>query len=151
VGLRKCAISGASSLETPLGALSVDDATREQLLNTGLFDVTSQRIDEEEHSIEMHLPFLAMALKDASPDCAVLPIMVGSISSSRGALQYAHILQPYFNNPENLFVISRWVRMFWSRPVLEAVSCVMLDLDAFMCTYHTYFIIIWIIAYRGLW
>jgi hypothetical protein len=107
VGLRKCSISGASALETPLGSLAVDGLTRDRLLDSGLFDVTSQRIDEEEHSIEMHLPFLAMALRDASPDCVYVPIMVGSINSSRGALQYAHILQPYFNDPDNLFVISR--------------------------------------------
>ncbi len=62
-------------METPVGNLPVDSAIRDELLRTGLFDVTSQRIDEDEHSIEMHLPYIATLLSK-SPGSTVVPIMV---------------------------------------------------------------------------
>ena len=39
--------------------LNIDRALNEQLLATGDFEVMSLEADEDEHSIEMHLPYLA--------------------------------------------------------------------------------------------
>ncbi|CAN0220115.1 unnamed protein product, partial [Hapterophycus canaliculatus] len=58
VHIRRCAVSTATCLETPIGDLTVDQDVTGQLLNTGHFDVMTSRMDEDEHSIEMHLPFI---------------------------------------------------------------------------------------------
>jgi AmmeMemoRadiSam system protein B len=94
-------------METPCGALAVDSAVRDTLLASGLYDTSSQREDEEEHSIEMQLPYIAM-ITAAYPEVTVLPIMIGSLSTAT-ARQYAETLQPYFDDTESLFVISRYV------------------------------------------
>ena len=39
--------------------MNIDRATNEELLSTGNFEVMSLQADEDEHSIEMHLPYLA--------------------------------------------------------------------------------------------
>ena len=43
--------------------LNIDRALNEQLLATGDFEVMSLEADEDEHSIEMHLPYLAKVKK----------------------------------------------------------------------------------------
>ena len=105
MSLRKCSISGASEVETPVGNLPVESTIRDELLRTGLFDTTSRKIDEDEHSIEMHLPYIATLLS-RSPGSSIIPIMVGNVSA-RSAEQYAATLQPYFDRDDTLFVISR--------------------------------------------
>lgn len=42
--------------------LTVPQVVTDQLLGTGLFDVMTPRVDEDEHSIEMHLPFIKQVL-----------------------------------------------------------------------------------------
>ena len=42
--------------------MNVDRATNEELLSTGDFEVMSLEADEDEHSIEMHLPYLAKVI-----------------------------------------------------------------------------------------
>jgi AmmeMemoRadiSam system protein B len=59
--LTGCAISGHALLETPLGDLVVDRATNDELMSTGLFEVMSEEVDSDEHSIEMHLPYIYKA------------------------------------------------------------------------------------------
>jgi AmmeMemoRadiSam system protein B len=103
VALRKPAVSGSSVCETPVGNLTVDTATRDALLATGLFDTTPQSVDEDEHSIEMHLPYIAQLVQDR--DISVVPIIVGHLNS-RQLEGYAQVFAPYLDNPENLFVVS---------------------------------------------
>ena len=57
VYLEGCAVSGARLCETPLGSMLVDQQLRQELINTGRFEVLSSSVDEDEHSIEMHLPY----------------------------------------------------------------------------------------------
>ena len=47
--LRGCAVSGASTYETPVGDITVDVETCKALLKTGNFEKMSLRVDEEEH------------------------------------------------------------------------------------------------------
>ena len=43
-----------------MGNLKVDQTVNDILLkNTDLFDTMSMQVDEAEHSIEMHLPYIA--------------------------------------------------------------------------------------------
>lgn len=61
--------------------------------------------DEEEHSIEMQLPFLAHIFKNRLEEVSVVPIMVGSIKKEKEA-DYAEVFAKYLNDPEVVFVIS---------------------------------------------
>jgi len=65
VYLDGCAISGATSLETPLGNIPVDEALRTELLGTGEFTIMSKETDQKEHSGEMQYPFIQKALLDS--------------------------------------------------------------------------------------
>eukprot|EP00602_Paraphysomonas_sp_CaronLab_P002561 CAMPEP_0185018602 /NCGR_PEP_ID=MMETSP1103-20130426/1268_1 /TAXON_ID=36769 /ORGANISM="Paraphysomonas bandaiensis, Strain Caron Lab Isolate" /LENGTH=263 /DNA_ID=CAMNT_0027548459 /DNA_START=135 /DNA_END=926 /DNA_ORIENTATION=+ len=104
VYLKRLCISGASVLETPVGNLTVDEAVRSDLLRTGAFDVMSKRDDEEEHSLEMQLPYIAQIF-GRREGITVVPINTCSLIS-RSPHDYAQIFMPYFKDPTNLFVIS---------------------------------------------
>lgn len=89
------------------------------LKNTGKFGTMSIGTDKDEHSIEMHLPYVYQIFKESvdcpiahptnsclpSSDITVVPILVGSINYSQQK-SYGTILAPYFADPENFFVIS---------------------------------------------
>eukprot|EP00798_Chlamydomonas_sp_ICE-L_P012757 gene12757-16008_t len=57
----------------------------------------------EEHSLELHTPFIARCL--GTKNVTLVPIMVGSISSA-SEKKYADLLAPYMEDPANLFIIS---------------------------------------------
>jgi len=98
---------------TPIGDLPLDLATLQELRQTGEFSTLSMSVDEEEHSIEMQLPFLAELLlnspnrdkSDAVKPCTLVPIMVGSVSGGEEA-RYGQMLAPYLQEEGTLFVIS---------------------------------------------
>jgi len=83
VYLDGCAISGASEIETPLGNLKVASELRKKLWTTKKFSLMDQKTDEEEHSGELHYPYIAKCLREANAfdRVRVLPIMVGSINA----------------------------------------------------------------------
>lgn len=56
--LTKAALSKCTHYGTPLGNLTVDRETTAELYKTGLFEWMSQSVDEDEHSLEMHLPYI---------------------------------------------------------------------------------------------
>ncbi|KAJ3400036.1 hypothetical protein HDU80_007335 [Chytriomyces hyalinus] len=106
VYLDGCALSRCSVYETPLGDMNVDAASVALLKATGLFGDMDLAVDEEEHSIEMHLPFIhkVMARKTNGP-FQIVPILVGSLSPAKQAL-YGRILAPYLAASDSLFVVS---------------------------------------------
>ncbi|KAJ3115316.1 hypothetical protein HK098_007000 [Nowakowskiella sp. JEL0407] len=105
VYLDGCAISRCSEYETPLGNLKIDLEVNEELRKTGYFSEMSQETDEDEHSIEMHLPYVYHVMQGKQEPFTVIPILVGSISASKEAL-YGKILAPYVEDPRNLFIAS---------------------------------------------
>jgi len=105
--LENCALSGASKYATPLGDLIIDQGVIQELTDgpdgPKLFGKMSQRVDEEEHSIEMHLPYIRHVMK--GKDFTIVPIMVGNLSPE----MEAHVgtrLAPYLADEGNLFVVS---------------------------------------------
>jgi len=56
--LEKAALTRCTHYGTPLGNLPIDAATTADLHKTGQFDWMSQDVDEDEHSLEMHLPYI---------------------------------------------------------------------------------------------
>lgn len=62
--------------------------------------------DENEHSIEMQLSFIAKVMESVGPkEFKIVPILVGSLNADKEEM-YGRILAPYLADPSNVFVIS---------------------------------------------
>lgn len=105
VRLSGCALTSMQHYETPLYDLNIDTAVIDQLNATGKFEFMNRQTDEDEHSIEMHLPYIAKVMEDYRDRFTVVPVMVGSLSAS-SEVMYGEIFADYLADPENLFVIS---------------------------------------------
>lgn len=103
VYLEGCALTPFANLATPLGTLSVDVETVKDLQSTGLFRYMSHTVDQEEHSIEMHLPYIAKVWADRQVQ--VVPILVGNIKPVM-IEKYARCFSRYLADTRTLFVIS---------------------------------------------
>jgi AmmeMemoRadiSam system protein B len=91
------AVPDATSFETPLGSVPLDLATIERLLE--LPRVFSSNLPHRmEHSLEVQLPFLQMALGDFS----LVPLAVGNAAPA----VVADALEACWGGPETLVVIS---------------------------------------------
>ncbi|KAK5580894.1 hypothetical protein RB653_000918 [Dictyostelium firmibasis] len=105
VYMKTCGLTKLDTWETPLGDLMVDKETSNKLYNTGNFIWNTKGVDEDEHSLEMQLPYIAKIAEKRLSELSIVPIMVGSLSVDLEEL-YGKILAPYFDDPENFFVIS---------------------------------------------
>lgn len=101
--LNGCALSTADIYQTPLYNLKIDKETNQKLLQTGLFEEMDMQTDEDEHSIEMHLPYIAKVME--GHEFKIVPILVSSSNSKRQEA-YGRVLSEYLNQEENLFVVS---------------------------------------------
>ncbi|PSK54317.1 AmmeMemoRadiSam system protein B [Elsinoe australis] len=92
-----------------MGDLKIDRATTEELHKTGHFSYMTRDVDEDEHSLEMHLPYIQKMLSQAFGDEAkfppLVPIMVGNTSATTEQT-LGKVLAPYLADPSNAFVIS---------------------------------------------
>lgn len=77
----------------------------EELKATGMFGTMTLSVDEAEHSIEMHLPYIAKVMDEFKESLRIVPILVGSLNRDEESL-YGRILAPYLADPQNLFVVS---------------------------------------------
>lgn len=97
VALRGLALPGASRFRTPLGDVAVDRAAVDSLL-----DLSQVKINDaahaQEHSLEVHLPFLQTLL----PEFSLVPIVVGQ----SGPDEVAEVLRRLWGGPETLIVVS---------------------------------------------
>ena len=106
-----CELSAFDAYATPLLQLSIDTDTIASLQSDApqLFGSMKRRTDEEEHSIELHLPFVARVfqkLQSTQPSAIQLvPLLVGSLSTSTEQ-QTAQALLPHWRNEENFFIVS---------------------------------------------
>lgn len=105
VRLSGCAVSQCATYQTPLGSLSIDRGITQELLDTGKFEVMSLEADEDEHSIEMQLPYIAKMMEPTRGNFTIVPVMVGSLNSSSEA-KYGKIFSKYMKDPSVCFVIS---------------------------------------------
>ncbi|KAE9460272.1 hypothetical protein C3L33_07825, partial [Rhododendron williamsianum] len=127
----KCALSRATVYKTPIGDLPIDleglekhqqfDIIRaaefqcsahlhlldqkviEELKATGKFELMDLQVDEAEHSMEMHLPYLAKVFYGYP--VKVVPILVGAVSAENEAM-YGRLLAKYVDDPNNFFSVS---------------------------------------------
>lgn len=92
------ALSSASAFATPLGDVPVDQ--RANVTLAGREGVhTDDRAHAEEHSVEVHLPFLQRVL---APGWTFVPVVAGAAP----APQVADALEPVWGTPGTLVVIS---------------------------------------------
>lgn len=106
VRLNRCALSQTNKYLTPIGDLTIDQETYCDIRNRDdkrLFEKMSLQTDEDEHSIEMLLPYIAKVMK--GQDFTIVPILVGSISPRQEA-EYGQFLSTYLADPHTVFVIS---------------------------------------------
>lgn len=87
----------------PLGNIIIDIEVIEKLAENEEFEVMSKQVDETEHSLEMHLPFIFKVME--GQEFMLVPILVGSLSS-KSAKKFGAILSPYLEDLNNLFIIS---------------------------------------------
>lgn len=100
---RKCALSTASVYKTPLGDLPIDHEVYDELRASGRFEDMDLSVDEAEHSMEMHLPYLAKVFQGTS--VKIVPIMVGACPPDTEAT-YGRLLAKFIDDPTNFFSIS---------------------------------------------
>ncbi|GFZ50149.1 hypothetical protein JCM24511_07904 [Saitozyma sp. JCM 24511] len=98
------ALSSFKAYGTPLGDIPLDLKTIEELRKTGLFKSMSSSVDEEEHSLEMHLPYIRHIFAGRN-DLQLVPILVGH-PSARLLIDLSKALESYWNDPGTFFVIS---------------------------------------------
>jgi len=109
----KCALTQCEMYETPLGNIAIDMEACATLRATGEFEDMALSVDEAEHSIEMHLPYIVQVM--GKRPFKLVPILVGALSSKAEAA-YGKLLAPLLLDPENAFIISsdfcHWGRRF---------------------------------------
>ncbi|PSC72228.1 cell motility mediator [Micractinium conductrix] len=100
---KHCLLSPAEEYGTPLGPIRLDADVIGELRATGSFKELSPSADEAEHSLELHLPYLAHVLR--GQEWSLVPVVVGALSTESEAA-YGALLAPYLSDPSNLFVVS---------------------------------------------
>lgn len=110
-------VSSCDEYETPLGNLPVDTELIDTLCKSHkVFKKMRLDVDEDEHSFEMHSPFIykqTQHLPQGVPK--IIPIMISHGDSTFND-QVAQALAPYLKDEENTFAISsdfcHWGRRF---------------------------------------
>lgn len=105
VRLRKCALTICKKYATPLYDLKIDTQINAELDATKEFQWMDMKTDEDEHSIEMHLPYVAKIMEDFKDNFTIIPVMIGSLTPQVEQM-YGEIFAKYLADPQNLFVIS---------------------------------------------
>ncbi|KAI0704852.1 UPF0103-domain-containing protein [Cytidiella melzeri] len=103
VYLDGCALSSCAEYTTPLGNLPIDRDTVAKLSETELFSAMDLQTDEDEHSIEMHLPYVRKVFE--GKDISIIPILVGAINKEKEEL-YGKTLAPYLAAADTICVVS---------------------------------------------
>lgn len=115
--LDSCALSQAQAYQTPLGCLQICQDTYNELKGTGEFELMRMSDDEAEHSIEMHMPYIAQRFN--VKNVKIVPILVGALDFASEE-HYGKLLAPYLSNDKNVFILSsdfcHWGRRFQFTP-----------------------------------
>lgn len=97
VAFEGIATTGASFYATPLGQIPLDKAATRSI--ESLADVHQlDRAHAQEHSLEVHLPFLQRSLESFS----LIPLVVGRASPA----SVAQVIQKLWGGPETLVIVS---------------------------------------------
>lgn len=99
--------TGFDSYQTPLGDLKVNTSLIKQLTKNNFIRYMPSDVDLDEHSFEMHAPFLKYKLQKyySHADPKIIPILVLDADEAL-THNLVKILSPYINDPSNHFIIS---------------------------------------------
>jgi len=103
VYLNGCALSKCKTYATPIGDLPLDLETIAVLRATGNFSDMDIQTDEDEHSIEMHLPYVRKVFEGM--DISIVPILVGAIDSETEA-RFGRVIAPFLARADTFCVVS---------------------------------------------
>ncbi|THH06097.1 hypothetical protein EW145_g4321 [Phellinidium pouzarii] len=111
VYLDGCALSRCQEYATPLGNLPLDltissaytISVIEELRETERFEDMDLETDEDEHSIEMHLPYVRKVFEGM--DIMIVPILVGAINKSKEKA-FGKLLAPFLARDDTFCVVS---------------------------------------------
>ncbi|MBF0239959.1 MAG: AmmeMemoRadiSam system protein B [SAR324 cluster bacterium] len=98
VYLQGLAAPSVHYFETPLGKILLDREVLDHLLIEFPYVVTMDQAHNQEHSLEVHLPFLQMLLADFT----LVPLVVGDCSPEKVAM----VLNRLWGDSETLIVVS---------------------------------------------
>ena len=87
-----CALSKANRYATPLGDIEIDRETTQEIEKLGNFIYMSKKVDEQEHSLEMHIPYIKKIFDDHP--FKLVPIMIGNLSAAKEK-EFGKKLAPY--------------------------------------------------------
>lgn len=87
--------------KTPLGEINTNHTIVNKLMNYSLFSY-NRDAHTKEHTLEVQLPFLQTLYGD---DLKIVPIIIAT-QKMENIIEISQILKPYFDDEENLFVIS---------------------------------------------
>lgn len=121
--MRQVGLTSCQEWATPLGNLSIDLESNSSLAeDSSSFIELIKRADEDEHSLEMHTPYIRKIFNDANHEIQLLPLMIGQVQKS-DLKKYANKLMHLFLDPRTLFVISsdfcHWGEDFDYQPILN--------------------------------
>ncbi|KAL4238198.1 Protein memo1 [Mactra antiquata] len=105
VRLSGCALTATEKYRTPFYDLIVDTQINAELYKSGPFETMNISTDEDEHSIEMQLPYIAKVMESCKGNFTVVPVLVGSLTPDKEQM-YGQIFSKYLADPDNFFVIS---------------------------------------------
>lgn len=97
VAVRGLALPGTDAFDTPLGRVNVDAAAAQAIAHLPQVTVSPQA-HAQEHSLEVHLPFLQSVLTDFK----LLPLAVGMATPE----EVAEVLETLWGGEETLIVVS---------------------------------------------
>ncbi|KAJ5076813.1 protein memo1 [Anaeramoeba ignava] len=100
--LETCCISCMSAYETPFGTIKVDQKTITELSKYHEFFPLTEKVEQNEHSLELQLPFIVHVL---GTEVEIVPMMVGHLSEDEKQ-RCGEILSSYLKDENTLFVIS---------------------------------------------
>ncbi|KAK4054997.1 hypothetical protein OIO90_003338 [Microbotryomycetes sp. JL221] len=104
VYLKGCALTQCQEYQTPLGNIPIDTDTVNELRNTGKFTTMDIDTDQDEHSIEMHLPYIRKIFQGRN-DVKLVPILVGSLTLQLEQM-YGNVLKSFLKSNKTLFIVS---------------------------------------------
>ncbi|KAH7156188.1 MEMO1 family [Dactylonectria macrodidyma] len=107
--LQGCAATTFDKYATPFGDLTVDRETAQEIKDAADMDDVPVRYEKNEHSLEMHTPYLYYRIQQTFASPAeypkIVPLLIGSNKGSEEKA-FGEILLPYLKDPENAFIIS---------------------------------------------
>jgi len=105
--LEGVSLSQCQSYDTPFGRVPVDTDVVNSLVECGSSAVTHMSIDvdEDDHSLELQLPYIAKLMRDHGGNYSVVPMLVGNLDTA-DEKALGEVLKPYIVQPGNLFVVS---------------------------------------------